>query len=154
MPKRRDQIRMSDREIWDFIGSRKSMQVATLGRDGAPHLTTLWFAIVDGKLVFETFTRSQKIRNLERDPRIAVLFEDGLDYGELRGVSINGRAELVGEPERVHVLARAVMRRNQPALSDAQVDQASKLMSRKRTAVVVHPETIVSWDHRKLAGAY
>jgi PPOX class probable F420-dependent enzyme len=154
LPKRRDQIRMSDREIWDFIGSRKSMQVATLGRDGAPHLTTLWFAIVDGKLVFETFTRSQKIRNLERDPRIAVLFEDGLDYGELRGVSINGRAELVGEPERVHVLARAVMRRNQPALSDAQVDQASKLMSRKRTAVVVHPETIVSWDHRKLAGAY
>lgn len=154
MPKRRDQIRMSDRETWDFIGSRKSMQVATLGRDGAPHLTTLWFAIVDGKLVFETFSKSQKIRNLERDPRIAVLFEDGLDYGELRGVSINGRAELVGEPERVHALARAVMRRNQPALSDEQVDQASKLMSRKRTAVVVHPETIVSWDHRKLAGAY
>lgn len=154
MPKRRDQIRMSDREVWDFIASRKSMQVATLGRDGAPHLTTLWFALVDGNLVFETFTKSQKIRNLERDPRIAVLFEDGLDYGELRGVSINGRAELVGDPERVHVLARAVMRRNQPALSDEQVDQASKLMSRKRTAVVVHPETIVSWDHRKLAGAY
>jgi len=154
LPKRRDQIRMSDREAWDFIASRKSMQVATLSRDGAPHLTTLWFALVDGKLVFETFSKSQKIKNLERDPRIAVLFEDGLEYGDLRGVSINGRAELVNDPERVHVLARAVMRRNQPSLSDEQVDQASRLMSRKRTAVVMHAETLVSWDHRKLGGAY
>jgi PPOX class probable F420-dependent enzyme len=145
---------MSEREVWDFIATRKSMQVATLGRDGAAHLTTLWFAIVEGQLVFETFSKSQKIRNLERDPRIAVLFEDGIEYGELRGVSINGRAELVSDPERVHVLARAVMRRNQPTLSDEQVDQVSKLMSRKRTAVVIHPETIVSWDHRKLGVAY
>jgi PPOX class probable F420-dependent enzyme len=154
LPKRRDQIRMSEREVWDFIASRKSMQVATLERDGAPHLTTLWFALVDGKPVFETFTKSQKIRNLQRDPRIAVLFEDGVDYGELRGVSIRGRAELVSDPERVHVLARAVMRRNQPALTDEQVDQVSKLMARKRTAVIVHPEKVVSWDHRKLDVAY
>jgi PPOX class probable F420-dependent enzyme len=154
LPKRRDQIRMSETEMRDFIASRKSMQVATLGRDGAPHLTTLWFALVDGALVFETFSKSQKVRNLERDPRIAVLFEDGLDYSELRGVSINGRAELVTDPERVHVLARAVMRRNQPALTDEQVDQVSKMMARKRTAVIVHPEKIASWDHRKLDVAY
>jgi PPOX class probable F420-dependent enzyme len=130
------------------------MQVATLGRDGSPHLTTLWFARVDGKLVFETFTKSQKIRNLQRDPRIAVLFEDGVEYNELRGVSINGRAELVSDPEGVHRLARAVMQRNNPGLPEAQVDQLSKQMARKRTAVVVHPERIVSWDHRKLGGAY
>ena len=68
---------MSDDEIWKFIEERKSLQVATIGADGAPHLTTLWFAIVDGEIVFETFTKSQKIVNLRRDPRIAVLVEDG-----------------------------------------------------------------------------
>jgi PPOX class probable F420-dependent enzyme len=154
MAKSRDQIRMTEREIWDFVDSRKSMQVATLGRDGSPHLTTLWFARVDGKLVFETFTKSQKIRNLQRDPRIAVLFEDGVEYNELRGVSINGRAELVSDAEGVHRLARAVMQRNNPGLPEAQVEQLSKQMARKRTAVVIHPERIVSWDHRKLGGAY
>jgi len=154
LPKRRDQIRMTDSEMRDFIASRKSMQVATLGRDGAPHLTTLWFALVDDRLVFETFSKSQKVRNLERDARIAVLFEDGIEYSELRGVAINGRAELVTDPERVHVLARAFMRRNQPALSVALVDLLSKMLARKRTAVVVHPEKIVSWDHRKLDVPY
>ena len=101
MPKRRDQIRMSEDEIWQLIDDQKSLQVATLNKDGSPHLTTLWFAIVDWALVFETYTKSQKIRNLERDPRIAVLVEAGETYDRLRGVSINAKAELVTERDEV-----------------------------------------------------
>ena len=154
MGKKRDQIRMTDEEMEKFIEERKSLQVATLGKDGAPHLTTLWFAIVDGEIVFETFTKSQKIVNLRRDPRIAVLLEDGTVYNELRGVSINGRAELHDDPEEVHPYALAVMRRNQPEIPEEQLDAVAKMMASKRTAVVVKPEKIVSWDHRKLGGTY
>ena len=145
---------MTDDEVWKFIEERKSLQVATLGRDGAVHLTTLWFAIVDGEIVFETFTRSQKIVNLRRDSRIAVLLEDGTEYNELRGVSINGTAELHSEPEVVHPYALAVMRRNQPNIPEEALDKAARVMSAKRTAVVVKPERIVSWDHSKLGGSY
>lgn len=154
MAKRRDAIRMTEDELRDFIESRKSLQVATLNKDGSPHLTTLWFAVVDGDLVFETFTKSQKVVNLKRDPRIAVLLEDGLQYNELRGVSINGRAELHSDPEVVHGYALAVMKRNQPEIPEEQLDAAAKLMSAKRTAVVVKAEKTVSWDHSKLGGTY
>ncbi len=154
MPKRRDQIRMSEDELWKFVEEQKSLQVATLGADGAPHLTTLWFAVVDGEIAFETFTKSQKIVNLRRDPRIAVLVEAGETYDELRGVSINGRAELHGDPEVVHPYALAVMRRNQPEIPDEHLEKAARVMAAKRTAVVVKPEKIVSWDHRKLGGTY
>ena len=92
MPSRRDQIRMSEEEQERFIDQQKSLQVATINRDGTPHLSTLWFDVVDGDLVFETFTKSQKIKNLERDPRISCLLEDGLVYEELRGIQINGTA--------------------------------------------------------------
>jgi PPOX class probable F420-dependent enzyme len=145
---------MTDEEMWKFIEERKNLQVATLGVDGAPHLTTLWFAIVDGEIVFETFTKSQKIVNLQRDPRIAVLLEDGIEYAEMRGVSITGNAELHTDPEEVHPYAFTVMRRNQPDIPEHQLDAAAKVMSSKRTAVVVKPERIVSWDHRKLGGTY
>lgn len=154
MPKRRDQIRMTEDELWRFVEEQRSLQVATIGRDGAPHLTTLWFAVVDGDIVFETFTKSQKIVNLRRDPRIAVLLEDGHAYGELRGVSINGRAELFSDPEVVHPYAMAVMRRNQPEVPADKLDAAVRMLAAKRTAVVVRPERIVSWDHRKLGGGY
>ena len=96
---------MTDDEIADFIATQKSLQVATLMADGSPHLSTLWFDIVDGDIVFETYTSSQKVVNLRRDPRITVLVEDGDTYDQLRGVSIRGVAELHTDPEVVHRLA-------------------------------------------------
>ena len=154
MAKRRDQIRMTDADVLTFIEERKSLQVATLNKDGSVHLTTLWFALVDGDIVFETFTKSQKIVNLRRDVRITVLLEDGTEYNELRGVSISGRAVLYDDPERVHPLALAVMRRNQPEIPEDALDKVAKMMASKRTAVVVKAERSVSWDHGKLGGTY
>jgi PPOX class probable F420-dependent enzyme len=154
MAKRRDQIRMTEDEITAFIEEQKSLQVATLDKTGMPHLTTLWFAVVDGDIVFETFTKSQKIVNLRRDPRISVLLEDGDTYESLRGVSIQGHAELHDDPDVVHPYALAVMRRNQPDIPEASLDQAARVMAAKRTAVVVKGERVISWDHGKLGGRY
>jgi PPOX class probable F420-dependent enzyme len=154
MAKRRDQIRMTEDERRAFIESRKSLQVATLNADGTPHLTTLWFGIVDDQIVFETFTKSQKIVNLRRDPRIAVLLEDGVEYDQLKGVSINGTAVLYDDPEVVWKYAAAVMKRNHAGLTDEMVEAGARRLASKRTAVVVQPEKIVTWDHTKLGGSY
>ena len=154
MAKRRDQIRMSETEMWEFIRGQKSLQVATLNRDGSPHLTTLWFAVVESEIVFETFAKSQKLVNLERDPRIAVLLEDGSAYEELRGVSIAGRAELHRDPELLRRFAAEIIRRNRPDVPEALLEEAAAGMAAKRAAVVVKPEKIMTWDHRKLGGAY
>lgn len=153
MPKRRDEIRMSEAETWRFVREQKSLQVATLNRDGSPHLTTLWFAVVDGEIVFETYAKSQKIRNLERDPRIAVLLEAGENYAELRGVSITGRAELVRDPGLLRRFAAEIIRRNRPEVPSEAIEPAAARMAAKRAAVVVKPERIVTWDHRKLGGS-
>ncbi len=145
---------MSETEIDDFIFGQKSLQVATINRDGTPHLSTLWFDIIDGDIVFETFTKSQKIKNLERDNRISCLLEDGLEYEKLRGVQINGIAELHAESDDVHNLARGVMARNNPDIPEEMLDDIAKAMSSKRTAVVVKATKVISWDHGKLGGTY
>ena len=154
MPKRRDLVSMSDSEMWDFIESRKSIQVATLNKDGSPHLTTLWFAVQDGKIVLETFTKSQKIVNLQRDPRIALLLETGESYDQLRGVSINATAELVSDVDEVHRLHTSVLVRNQPEVPEDVLDKVSAGMAHKKTAILVEPSKVMSWDHTKLGGIY
>jgi len=151
---RRELIRMTDDEIDAFIESRRSLQVGTTNKDGSVHLSTLWFALVDGRIVFETYTKSQKIKNLQRDDRITVLVEDGLVYEKLRGVMIKGRASLVTDRTEVHPLALAVMRRNQPDIPEDLLDQAAQQMAAKRTAVMIEPTRVVSWDHTKLGSAY
>lgn len=151
MAKKRNQIAMSMDEVWSFIKEQKCLQVATINKDGSPHLTTLFFAIVDDAIVFETFTKSQKIANLKRDPRIALLLEDGTTYNELRGVSINATAEIHSEPEKVQALARHVVMRNYPETPRDGLDEAARNLASKRSGVVVRLEKVVSWDHHKLA---
>ena len=151
---RRQLIQMTDDEMAVFIEEQKSLQVSCVGSDGWPHLTTLWFAVVDQKIVFETYTRSQKILNLQRNPNITVLLEDGVVYEKLRGIMIKGNATLESKPENVEKYAKAVMLTNQPELGEEILSEAAKQMSLKRTAVIVEPEQIISWDHTKLAGTY
>ena len=151
---RRELIRMDAEEVAAFIDEQKSLQVACIGDDGWPHLTTLWFAIVDSCLAFGTYSRSQKIMNLRRNPRISVLLEDGLIYEELRGVMIKGRAVLVDDSDSVQRYARAILERNQPDVDAEHLEEVARHWAAKRTVVVVEPDETVSWDHTKLSGVY
>ncbi len=131
-------------------------QVACHAQAGSIHLSTLWFAVMEGRLAFGTYTRSQKILNLQRNDRITLLLEDGLTYETLRGVMIKGRAVLHGPEnvDEVHRVARAVMTRNQMGVPEEHLDAAAAVWGAKRTVVVVEPETVISWDHSKLDGVY
>ena len=99
---RRDKIRLSDQEIRDFLGSRKTVIVCSNGRGGFPHTMPMWFAVDDdGTIRMTTFRKSQKVKNLQRDPRVTLLVEDGIDYFELRGVVFYGKCEIVDDIEVV-----------------------------------------------------
>lgn len=150
----RARVRMAEDEIEAFLADNLKVQVATTGKDGTPHLTTLFYVVLDGRIAFWTYARSQKIRNLERDPRVTCLVEDGVDYFELRGVSITGKAELVREPDRIFAIGSAVATRMVGAasfeeLGDLGRDEVER-QAQKRIAVVVHPDHVATWDHRKM----
>jgi PPOX class probable F420-dependent enzyme len=149
MAKQRDAVRMSDEEIESFVESCRSMNVASLMKDGSPHLTTLWFAVHQGTYLFETYAASQKAVNIGRDPRVALLWEAGESYEELVGVSIRGRAEIIAaEPQLSELMAR-IVRRNSPEIGEHLAVHVAKMVA-KRVVVAVRPEKIISWDHRKL----
>ena len=152
MGKARDLVRMSEEEIAAFLDAAHSLQVATLGKDGAPHLTTVWFSVHEGEILFETYGKSQKVVNLRRDPRIAVLAEDGTTYDSLRGVSINGTARLVEDnPERTELM-RLLLDHHFPGQTAEQLDAMAAKMAEKRIVIAVKPDKVMSWDHRKLGG--
>jgi PPOX class probable F420-dependent enzyme len=146
---------MTETEIEEFLAGSKKVQVATVNPDGTPHLTTLFYVVRDGRIAFWTYGRSQKIKNLQRDPRITCLVETGDDYFELRGVSVSGRAEIVTGEDEIRAIGSAVASRmvDGADLGDIGRDEVERQV-RKRVGVVVVPLKTASWDHRKmLAGA-
>jgi PPOX class probable F420-dependent enzyme len=154
---RRDQIRMTEEEIRDFLAGSQTIIICSIGKDGVPHPMPMWFGVEDdGSVVMTTFRKSQKVRNLERDPRVSLLVEDGNVYDELRGVLIYGTAELIDDTERVLDILATVSTRNQPLDDEAKegMRQVLAKTAPKRVGIRVKPDRIVSWDHRKLGGTY
>lgn len=157
----RKDITMNNAEVLAFLSEgARVLQLATLGRDGAPHQAPMWFTMDDGKIVFRSFTKSQKIVNLMRDPRLSVLVEAGDAYAQLQGVMIQGTATLVTDPEYVlriygALAARYPMVGDEPVEMDEQsLENAFGRFAPKNTAVIVEPTTVTTWDHTKLGGAY
>ena len=145
----RAQIVMSQDEIEDFVASSRGGAVATVGADGQPHLTAMWYGVVDGEIWFETKAKSQKAVNLRRDPRITFLLEDGDTYDTLHGVSFEGTAEIVEDPEAIFRLGVSVWERyTGPYTDDAK--PAVEMMMNKRIAIRLVVKRTRSWDHRKL----
>jgi len=151
--KRRDLIRMSDEEVRAFLGGRHTMNVATINHDGSIHLVAMWYGFVGDRPAFWTFGKSQKIRNLERDPRITCLVEAGEEYEKLEGVELVGRAELVADHDGRMAIGRSVFERYIGPWSDEMVPYLTQTGA-KRVGVVVHVDRVVSWDHAKLQGGY
>ena len=150
MADQRTGIRMSDEEAWEFIGECRNLQFATLSKDGSPHQTTLWFGIDDEAIFFDSYAKAQKAVNVLRDPRVSLLFEKGIEYGELRGVAVNGRAELVKDSAQSVALKVAIGKRYDENTPDDVHREAGEKTEGKRIVFRVVPEKIISWDHRRL----
>jgi len=159
----RKDISFTSQEIEAFLADEMTLIVTTLGKDGHPHTAPMWYVMEEGKIVFRSFTKSQKVVNLRRDPRITVLVERGIAYAELQAVMIKGTAHLIDgtdDPDFLlglygRLAARYPMVGPDPVtMGPEALEQAFGRFAPKNTAVVVEPERTTSWNHTKLDGAY
>jgi PPOX class probable F420-dependent enzyme len=152
---KRDQIKMTDEEIAEFLARERVATVSSNGRDGWPHVTALWFVMRGSDPWSWTYAKSQKVRNLERDDRVTVLVESGHQYNELRGVMIKARAQLYRDVDEVAPLGEEIFVKYQGGheIDDAG-REALRAQAAKRVSICFRVEEIVTWDHSKLGGAY
>lgn len=153
---RRKLIEMSPEEILRFLERERVAVVSSIGPRGWPHSMPLWYVVRDGNVWAWTFRKSQKVRNLERDPRATVLVEAGEEYAELRGVQFEAEAIFHDEPDLILEFAGALVRRYAPAGGEPSPEtlEAFRAQAPKRTVIEFAPRRTVSWDHRKLGGTY
>ncbi len=159
MPSRRNMIAMTDDEATEFIETGWTLQVASVGNNGWPHLVAMWYGVIDGKIHFTTYAKAQKVLNLKRDPRITVMLESGTEYSKIKGLVIEGEAEVVeNDPDLVMAVQDATGRkRNENAGAQAatpMTDEQRRAQASKRAVVRIEAKRVYSWDHGKLGGRY
>lgn len=156
---RREQIKLTHEEQLELLEDERVVVVSTLGPRGWPHSMPLWYTVRDGEIWIWTFAKSQKVLNLERDPRCTLLVESGEQYHELRGLQIEAQAEIVRETDRVLEFGKELTVRYAGGLAPGtELDEGAIAMlesqAPKRVAIRFDPVRTASWDHRKLGGVY
>jgi general stress protein 26 len=158
---RREQIEMSEAEVASFLANERTVTCATMGPRGWPHLMPLWYVLRGPRLWAWTYAASQKVRNLERDPRVTLQVEAGEQYQELRGVMIECEVLAHRDVETVAALGQEIFRRyasprGKPPVEELPREVAAMVDEQavKRVALEFVEQRRASWDHRKLAGVY
>jgi len=166
---RRDQIQMTDDEAAAFLMEERTVTCATIGPRGWPHLMPLWYVLrapgepgePGPRLWAWTYAASQKVKNLERDPRATLQVEAGESYEQLRGVMLECEVAIHREIDRVSALGREIFARyavprGQPAAQELppQVGEMVEKQAAKRVALEFVERRRASWDHGKLGGLY
>lgn len=153
---RRDQIKLSPEEQRELLDEERIVVATSIGPRGWPHSMPLWYAVRDGDIWAWTYAKSQKVKNLERDPRCTLLVETGIEYGELRGIQIEAEAEIIRDVDRIFEFGSELTIRYSDGIDKIEGDAAAGLRAQapKRVALHFHPVRVATWDHRKLGGIY
>ena len=156
MPSRRDQIQLTEAEQAELLDQERVVIVSSIGPRGWPHSMPMWFTVRDGEIWIWTFAKSQKVKNLERDPRATLLIETGTEYLELRGIQIEAEAELIRDTPTVAEFGKELTLRYAEGIESIGSDAAAALEAQavKRVAIRFEAKRTATWDHRKLGGTY
>jgi general stress protein 26 len=152
---------MSAAEVQDFLAEERTATCATLGPRGWPHLMPLWYVLRRGSVWAWTYAASQKVRNIERDPRATLQIEAGESYEQLRGVMLECEVVVHRDLETVTALGREILQRyasarGEPPAQELGAEATAMIASQasKRVGLEFAERRRASWDHRKLGGVY
>jgi len=148
---RRRQIRFTPEEQAAFLRAHRKAALATIGEDGFPHLVAMNFFAKDGAFYMTSYGKAQKVLNIRRNPKVALMVEAGSKYSELQGVMVRGQCEIIEGEDAVRA-AFADMARARGASYER--PSAANDRAPKRVVLKITPEKITSWDHTKLGGVY
>src|SRR3954468_14523998 len=156
MPSRRDQIKLTDEELAELLETERIVIASSIGPRGWPHTMPLGYVPREGEIWIWTYAKSQKVKNLERDPRATLLIETGVEYGDLRGIQIEAEAELIRDVDEIVEYAKGMTIRYSEGIESVEGDAAAGLQAQapKRVAIHFRPRRVASWDHGKLGGVY
>ena len=156
MPSRRALIRMTPEEVRAYLGEQRRIILVTIGPDGMPHPMPMNYGLDGaGRVIMSTFRKSQKVKNLERDPRATLLVESGEGYGDLKAIILFADVEIVDEPEQVRALMDLMKASDAVAASmTAGRNEQVRASVAKRVVLRFTPFRTISWDHGKLGGFY
>jgi PPOX class probable F420-dependent enzyme len=130
-----------DRRAQQYLATKDVVVLATIGADGSPLITPMWFIHEPAGLTLISVENSRKVENLRRDPRLHIVAESGT-RGDIKGVSIRGRARFLPDSAERRALAIRLLDKYHPHLEHL---WGGRTMPPNRVMFRITPERVHTW---------
>lgn len=150
---RRQLIELDPQERREFLEQARTITLSTIDPRGFPHSVAMWFVMDGDAALMTTYRKAQKVKNIERNPKVALMAESGASYDVLKGVLIRGHATAILDEDLCVQTLKRIHSKMMGAFPDG-IEDALRAQARKRVVVRIEPDRISSWDHSKLGGTY
>jgi nitroimidazol reductase NimA-like FMN-containing flavoprotein (pyridoxamine 5'-phosphate oxidase superfamily) len=145
----RPDIRLTSDEQAAFLRANRKCALATIDPEGFPHVVAMNFVMRDGACFMTSYGKAQKVLNIRRNPKVAMMVETGSAYAELKGVMMRGDCAIIEDPAAIaEVFAWMAEARGEPR------PEGASRSAPKRVVLKIVPKKTVTWDHAKLGGRY
>jgi nitroimidazol reductase NimA-like FMN-containing flavoprotein (pyridoxamine 5'-phosphate oxidase superfamily) len=141
-------INMTPGEIKVFLAEQKVCRMATVGKDGMPHVIPMWYVILGGEIYIETTGTTKKVKNVKSTKKTALIVDAGDSLYDYMGVMMQGKTEIVKD--------KAIFGRFREAYAQryfgSNEHPGYKLLTGIPNRVLLKfiPEKFASWDYRKM----
>ena len=147
----RPDIRLTAEKQAQFLRENRKCALATIDKDGFPHVVAMNFVERDGAYYMTSYGKAQKVVNIRRSPKVALMVETGTAYAELKGVMVRGHCEIIESADAVRqVFAWAAEARGDTYKRPTGASDSAP----KRVVLKIVSHKTVTWDHSKLGGRY
>jgi PPOX class probable F420-dependent enzyme len=139
---------LADPLVRELLGKRLVAVLATIGPEGIPHVTPLWFADGGDAVLMATGSGSRKVENLTRDERASLVLHDSKAGFDVCGVSIEGRVEVIAGEQAAPLVERVHAR-----YVESQALEVVEFLASDDLALRLLPELGWTWDQRETPAA-
>lgn len=126
----------------EFLGSQKILRLATVDRNGIPHIVPVWYLYKNGRFYVGTNTVTKKARNVSKNPKVSFCVDSGI-HSPIFGIMGIGTAKIIRDEHQVSTLAKRILLRYFKSLRNT---SAQDLLSQTDCVIEIVPKKITVWE--------
>jgi len=128
----------------EFLKTQKILRLCTIDKNDFPHITPVWYRYTGKKMYIGTNTKSQKIKNLQKNNHVSFCVDVGVNSPDIYGVMGKGIANLILEMPKTKTIAKKILLKYFKTLEN---ESAKKLLDDTDCIIEIIPQKISVWDY-------
>ena len=128
----------------EFLKTQKILRLSTIDKNNFPHITPVWYIFSGKKIYIGTDTKSQKIKNLEKNNHVSFCVDVGVNAPNIYGVMGQGIANIILEMPKAKKIAKKILLKYFKTLENK---SAKGLLEDTDCIIEIIPQKYSKWSY-------